>query len=283
MGFVKYADQTILGEKEADAIQFDPGVFIDEENQIYLYSGNGPRRMEDTQNKASQVMQLEEDMLTLKVPPQTLLPSILNSKGTGFEGHEFFEASSMRKIGDTYFLIYSSVNSHELCYAISNAPDKNFQYGGTLISIGDVFLDGKTAKEAVNYLGNTHGSIEYINGQWYVFYHRQTNGTQYSRQACAELIEIVGDRIKQVEITSCGLNKGPLKGEGYYDAAIACHLTGPNGATFSHPMAMKDTSPFITQEGEDREHSPNQYVKNVVEGTLEIGRASCRERVYVLV
>jgi hypothetical protein len=28
----------------------------------------------------------------------------------------------------------------------------------------------------------------------------------------------------QAELTSCGLNKGPLAGEGYYPAYIACHL-----------------------------------------------------------
>ena len=40
----------------------------------------------------------------------------------------------------------------------------------------------------VNYTGNNHGSIENINGEWYIFYHRQTNATSYSRQGCAEKI-----------------------------------------------------------------------------------------------
>ena len=87
--------------------------------------------------------------------------------------HAFFEASSIRKIHGKYYLIYSSVNSHELCYAVSDAPDKGYRFGGTVVDIGDVYLHGRTEEEAQNCLGNTHGGIERINGQWYVFYHRQ--------------------------------------------------------------------------------------------------------------
>ena len=43
------------------------------------------------------------------------------------------------------------------------------KYGGTLIDIGDVGLNGRTAAEALNCLGNTHGGMECLNGQWYVF------------------------------------------------------------------------------------------------------------------
>lgn len=70
----------------------------------------------------SQVMTLESDMVTLKTEPIELMPSVFTSKGTGFEGHEFFEASSIRKVGERYYFVYSSVNSHELCYAVSDKP-----------------------------------------------------------------------------------------------------------------------------------------------------------------
>lgn len=79
--------------------------------------------------------------------------------------------------------MYSSVQSHELCYAISDKPDEGYTFGGTLVDIGDVFLNGREARDAVNCVGNTHGGIECADGQWYVFYHRQTNRTNYSRQA----------------------------------------------------------------------------------------------------
>ena len=69
----------------------------------------------------------------------------------------------------------------------------------------------------MNMTGTTHGSIIEINGQWYVFYHRLTHKSDYSSQACAEPITISPDgSIKQVEITSCGLNGKPLRAEGRY-------------------------------------------------------------------
>ena len=147
----------------------------------------------------------------------------------------------------------------------------------------------------MNHLGNTHGGMEQADGQWYVFYHRQTNRTQYSRQGCAEKLYFREDgSIPQVEVTSCGLNHGPLDGVGMYPAYICCALTGKDGAAFSHPLAMQMKYPYLTQEGEDVEpvspgevenglngHSsqeegkaaaekelPCQYIANVADGTL---------------
>lgn len=279
LGLVHHADGTVLGDRQGDLIQFDPGIFINDGN-IYLYSGNAPMRPEWADPaRASQVMKLEEDMVTLKEEPKRLLPSILESEGTGFEGHEFFEASSIRKVGETYYFVYSSVNSSELCYATSKNPEQGYQYGGTIIDIGDIGLHGRTVENAVNVLGNTHGGIEFVNGQWYVFYHRQTNRTNFSRQGCAEKIEIRTDgSIEQVEVTSCGLNDGPLIGKGTYPARICCHLTGKKGVTNSHPEEMRDEYPYLTQdlpdidpesaEAEQESTLPIQYIKNIKDGTV---------------
>lgn len=253
LGLVRYADGTVLGERKGDYIQFDPGVFIDDDGEIYLYSGNAPARDTDTDHKNSQVMTLEEDMLTIKKEPRLLIPTIHTSEGTGFEGHEFFEASSIRRIDGTYYFVYSSVKSHELCYCTSDKPDEGYRYGGTLVSIGDIFLDGREEKDALNFLGNTHGGMELIDGQWYIFYHRQTNRTQFSRQGCAEKIQILPDgSIPQVEITSCGLNQGPLRGKGSYEARIACNLRGKNGTVMSVPEKMTEEYPYFTQDERDR-------------------------------
>jgi arabinoxylan arabinofuranohydrolase len=46
---------------------------------------------------------------------------------------------------------------------------------GHLISIGDIGLPGVTAENARNFTGNTHGGMVCVKGQWYIFYHRQTN------------------------------------------------------------------------------------------------------------
>lgn len=280
LGMVRYEDGTLLGDREGDYVQFDPGIFVDDDGTIYLYSGNAPMKKEqENGTHASQVMILSPDMLTVVGEPKKLLPSICESKGTGFEGHEFFEASSIRKIGYKYYFVYSSVNSHELCYAVSDRPDEGYRYGGTLVDIGDVYLDGREAKDAVNCLGNTHGGMECVDGQWYIFYHRQTNRTNYSRQACAEKIYFEEDgSIRQVEVTSCGLNQGPLAGEGTYPANICCCLQSEKGVTFSHPLAMKLDYPYLTQDEADMEPEskaakldrvmPVQYIANIRQGCV---------------
>ena len=104
-----------------------------------------------------------------------------------------FEACSPRKVGDTYYLIYSPRKSSRLDYAVSKSPTGPFEYGGTIIDSGADYPGG-----------NNHGSICNINGQWYIFYHRMTNNSVFSRRACVERIEILSDGDPQVETTSLG-------------------------------------------------------------------------------
>ena len=224
-GYVHYPDGTRLGEKAGDEPQFDPGV-ITEGELTYLYTGFCGRG--DRSRTGAQATVLGPDMLTVVEKPVIIAPGCMYAEGTGFEGHEFFEAPSIRKIGDTYYFIYSSAVMHELCYATSKEPRSGFKYGGVIVSNGDIGIsDYKPAEKVMSNIGNNHGSIVEINGKWYIFYHRQTNGTWFSRQGCAEEIVISEDgRIPQVEITSCGLNGGPLRGEGEYPAYLACHIFG---------------------------------------------------------
>ena len=100
--------------------------------------------------------------------------------------------------------------------------------------------------------GTTHGSIIEINNQWYVFYHRLTHKSDYSRQACAEKIYIDSDgNIAQVEVTSCGLNDEPLKAEGEYPSIIACNITNghmPHGSNSIYAFPF----PNVTNIGDER-------------------------------
>lgn len=266
-GLVKYKDGIVLGQKQGDWAQFDPGIFIDDDGRIYLYSGNHPRRKgTGITNRESQVMELEDDMLTLKAPPKKLLYTAEDSEGTDFEGHEFFEASSIRKIGDTYYLIYSSIHLHELCYAYSKYPDRDFKYGGVVISNINVFSDGKGNTLPMNRNGNNHGSIECINGQWYIFYHRHTHVNSYSRQACAERLYINEDgSIPQVEVTTTGLSVTDTKINGWISAGRACNLV----CDFRSDMpSEKPSYPYVTQLGEDRESKPDSLVTNIKDHSL---------------
>ena len=276
IGFVHYPDGTILGRREGDPFQFDPGLYTEDGN-IYLYTGFCPKGFpfsltigKRISREGAMVMTLEQDMLTIKKPMKFIAKSIYNSQGTPYEGHEFFEAPSMRKIGDKYYFIYSSYIGHELCYAISDRPDGDFTFGGTLVSIGDIGLRGiMGVKDAANYTGNTHGSIVGACGKYYVFYHRQTNRHCFSRQACAEEIVIKPDgHIEQAEVTSCGLNGGSLAGKGEYEARIACNLTSSAGGRFYGVFrGFEGAHPYFTQSGRDREGTPDQYIANIRNGT----------------
>lgn len=276
-GTVSYPNGKPVGEDKEDIFQFDPGIFIDDDERIFLYTGFAPHDGEagdkyvgNRKNEGAYYIELEKDMITVKEGPVLVLPKAGRAEGTGFEGHEFFEAASMRKINGKYYLVYSSINSHELCYAISDSPTGGFTFGGTIVSIGDVYLDGRQTKDALNYLGNTHGGLVQVKDQWYVFYHRQTNRHGFSRQACAEKICINKDGyIPQVGISSCGLNGGPLKGQGRYEAYIACHLTSKNGTGYyTNKKDDFKEHPYFTQSGEDREDHPDQYIANMRDGSI---------------
>jgi arabinoxylan arabinofuranohydrolase len=277
-GNVKDKNGKAVGRRDGDTGIFDPAVIVDDDGRVWLYYGNGPMKfMPDVEKKkASVCLELEPDMVTIKSEPKRLIPTLHDSKGTDFEGHEFFEASSIRKFNGRYYFIYSSVWCHELVYAISDWPDGGFKYGGTLISNGDINAEdqnkidvsSKSNLLAKNYLGNNHGSLVEVEGRYYIFFHRQTNRSMFSRQACAIEIEMLPDGMfKQAELTSCGLNGGPLKGKGTYEAYIACHLYSNEGALFGvHPMLQNETHPALTQDGEDRDNAPDQYIQNMRDG-----------------
>ena len=208
------------------------------------------------------VVTLADDMLTVISEPKRIAPGQFDSFGTSFEGHAFFEGSSIRKINGIYYFIYSSEKMHELCYATSEYPDRDFVFGGTIVSNGDIGFNGREAKDRLCITGNNHGSIVNLGGKWYVFYHRQTHKTHFSRQACAEKIEITTDgKILQTEMTSCGLNAGALAAKGDYPAVICCNLT--NGR-MPH-LIMERTEeyiPFVTHKNGDR------FVSEISDGAM---------------
>ena len=163
-------------------------------------------------------------MLTVKGEPKAVLDSKTTApKGSVLYNHSFYEAASIRKFGDLYYLVYSSGANNELAYATSPYPDHGFVYRGVIVSNSDLGYRGNTQPK--NNAGTIHGGIERINGRYYIFYHRCTNNTDFSRQACAEPIEIELDgTIRQVEITTQGMDGKPLPGAGTYPAALCCNL-----------------------------------------------------------
>lgn len=260
-GYVKYADGTRLGEKEGDEPQFDPGV-LTEGKKTYLYTGFCA--VGDRSRKGAMATVLGPDMLTILEDPVFIAPSEPYSEGSSFKGHEFFEAPSMRKVGDTYYFIYSSIVMHELCYATSKNPTKGFEYKGVIVSNNDLHIDSyKPADKPMFYGGNNHGSIIEINSKWFIFYHRHTNGSNFCRQGCMEQIEILNDgTIPQVEMTSCGSNGGALIGRGEYPAYLACNLFYREEEKYTGDLWMDSQFPKITQDGKDGDEEIG-YITNM--------------------
>ena len=272
-GYVKYQDGTPIG-KRGEPFQFDPGCLKDDDGRLYLYTGfafgGNPILLDGSQptRKGPMFFELDpKDMLTVLSGDELRYMGVLTgdeAKGTSYEEQPFGEASSMRKFNGKYYFIYSSLNSHNLCYAVSDYPDHGFEYGGVLVSCGDVGLPGvPDTNHAHMCTGNTHGSLIEINGNYYIFYHRHSNRKQSSRQACAERIRFEDGKFYQAEMTSCGLNDGPLSGKGKYPAYIACNVYGKSGTRFMSMIKyLKKDNPFLTQKGKDREEGSDQYVAN---------------------
>lgn len=266
LGHMKTSDGRVYGTCEGDAYVFDPGVIVDDDGRIHLYMGFCPtdgmmdsdfaRFLSRWKNDGCHHIELCDDMVTMKTSPTLVLPGCIASAGTTFEGHAFFEAPSIRRFFGKYYFIYSSEHFQELCYAVSESPVGPFEYKGRLVSNGDIGIDGRTSPS--NHIGNNHGSLIEIEGKYYIFYHRHTNDTDFSRQACAEEIHLdeKGEFI-QAEITSCGLNGGPLKAAGEYKAGIACSLS-----------VNIEKAPYVTQNGIDREECDDQYVKDLTDGAF---------------
>ena len=261
-GYVSYGDGTRLGERKGDQPQFDPAVLTEGEI-TYLYTGFCARGI----NPEKALWQLYWGRYAHHLEaPVFIAPSEPYSKGTGFEGYEFFEAPSVRKIGETYYLVYSSVSMHGLCYAVSDRPTGGFEYRGVIVSNCDLHIDSyKPAEKPMFYGGNNHGSIVEIEGAHYVFYHRHTNGTAFSRQGCLEEIEIAADgTIAQVEMTSCGSINKPLDGKGEYPAYLACNLFCNEESVYTDWTGswMNNQFPKITQDGRDGDEEVG-YIANM--------------------
>ncbi len=115
----------------------------------------------------------------------------------------FFEASSIRKVGNKYVWVYSgysgpdyglSSTNSALRYAYGDSPLGPWKSGGVLVDSRAPVLDENGTALQTSYSGhNTHGSIERINDQWYAFYHRAPRGFGNARQPVVAPVTIEWD------------------------------------------------------------------------------------------
>ncbi|MBQ7966959.1 MAG: hypothetical protein IJ290_03490 [Bacteroidaceae bacterium] len=199
-------------------------------------------------------------------PEGTTYPALYKGQNPG--DFNFFEASSIRQVGNKYVMVFSGYSGPDyglgstnsaLRYAYGDSPLGPWRSGGVLVdSRGVVPNEDGTHLTTTNFAHNTHGSIEQINGQWYVFYHRPPRGFGNARQAMVAPVKITWDKKKvadggQVritgydpyvkgnewtasasdgtcytgaEVTSEGFQIYGLPPYAYYSAGYACYVTG---------------------------------------------------------
>ncbi len=189
-------------------IGFDPAVFVDYITdpkdpdfaagfRAYAYWGGS--------SNASAGELDPTTMYTLRPGTQAInrfVPSRI-AEGENATSFPFFEASSMRKIGNKYVYIYAANSGREyglgntsacLRYAFGDSPLGPWKSGGVLVDARGVVPAEDGSKLMTTYVGhNTHGSIAEMNGQYYVFYHRAPRGYGYARQAMVAPIKIEND------------------------------------------------------------------------------------------
>ena len=223
-------------------LQFDPAVFVDDDGRVYGYWGF----------ERSYAAEFDPTTMATVKPGTDIVEDMI--PGRYQEGRfKFFEASSIRKIKDKYVFIYSRFteegefglpsSNYTLAYCYSDSPLGPWTYGGTII-------DGRAREkdEQGNVIasatpdGNTHGSICEVNGQWYVFYHRQTGTDEYARQAMVAPIDV---KVEEGKGGKVEISEGEYNSQGFalngldpfecHSAGIACWYTGPKPATHEWP------------------------------------------------
>ncbi len=161
----------------------------------------------------------------------------------------FFEASSIRKVGNKYVFVYSrrgltteptGRTVGQLAYGYSDSPEGPWKYGGIIVdAAGETLPNAAGGYDRSFPDNNTHGSICEINGQWYIFYHRSNN--MFSRQSMVDKITLEWDeksvadgggvRISMAEVTSNGFYTDGLDPYAKYPASMACFMTGESYIT----------------------------------------------------
>lgn len=234
------------------------------------------------------------------IPASTPEGEIRDPKGTTYpalykeqnpKDFNFFEASSIRQVGNKYVMIFSGYSGPEyglgntnstLRYAFGDTPLGPWRSGGVLVdSRGVVLNEDGSRLQTTNAAHNTHGSLQEINGQWYVFYHRPPRGFGFARQAMVAPVLIEwdekpvaeggkvtihgydpyaadsiwqakasnGDTYTGAEVTSEGFQIYGMPPYKYYSAGYACYLS--NGQAMQDSWDIWDNNmPVVMKSGD---------------------------------
>ncbi|MBR2630919.1 MAG: hypothetical protein IKD25_05255 [Bacteroidaceae bacterium] len=277
-------------------IDFDPSVFIENITdkkdpdyakgfRAYVFYGFQHSTAVELDQKTMYSQRPGTEIIDPFIPASSADGRLLDKEGSEYkalyEGQNpldfnFFEASSIRKVGNKYVMVFSGYSGKEyglgntnsaLRYAYGDSPLGPWRSGGVLVdSRGVVLNEDGSALTTKNFAHNTHGSIEEINGQWYVFYHRPPRGFANARQPMVAPVKIEWDKKKVAdggkvrivaydpytknnewiaaasngmtytgaEVTSEGFQIYGLPPYQYYSAGIACYVSGHNWMQDNH-------------------------------------------------
>jgi beta-xylosidase len=178
------------------SFSIDPCVFVDDDGQAYLYfgglwGGQLERWQTGTYDPAGsepqgaepalgpRVARMADDMLHFDGPVEEVL--IVDQDGQPIRARDnerrFFEAAWMHKHNGTYYLSYSTGDTHYIVYATSDSPTGPFVYQGRILNP----VIGWT----------THHSIVEFEGKWYLFYHDSSLSGGVDHKRSVKVAEIV--------------------------------------------------------------------------------------------
>lgn len=197
----------------------DPSVLVDDDGKAYLFWGQFALRGARLKDN---MYELEEDTVDTMILTE--------------QEHGFHEGSSIRKRGDTYYMLYADTDRGRptcLSYAKAQAPLGPYRKGGVIIDNAKCDIAS----------WNNHGSMLCFQDEWYIVYHRATLGLEMGgRRVCLEPISFDenGD-IKEVVMTTQGIEE-PADAVKWMEAALACEFhfednsphDGEGGAFFIH-------------------------------------------------
>ena len=271
-------------------IDFDPSVFIENITdkkdpyygivfRAYVFYGFQHSTAVELDQKTMYSKREGTEPIDPFIPASSRDGKLLDKEGSEYKAlykgqnpldFNFFEASSIRQVGNKYVMVFSGYSGKEyglgntnsaLRYAYGDSPLGPWRSGGVLVDSRGVVLneDGSKLIET-NFAHNTHGSIQEINGQWYVFYHRPPRGFGNARQSMVAPVKIEwdkkpvakggqvritgydpfapnnewtakasdGNEYTGAEVTSEGFQIFGLPPYNYYSAGYACFVYGPN-------------------------------------------------------
>ena len=273
-------------------IDFDPSVFIetitnkkdkdfDKGYRAYVFYGFQHSTACELDQNTMYSKREGTELIDPFIPASSADGRLLDKEGSEYKAlyqgqnpldFNFFEASSIRQVGNKYVMVFSGYSGKEyglgntnsaLRYAFGDSPLGPWRSGGVLVDSRGVVLNEDGSKLITTNAGhNTHGSLQQINGQWYVFYHRPPRGFGFARQAMVAPVKITwdkkpvakggvvkitaydpytkdnvwtakaadGNEYTGAEVTSEGFQIFGLPPYNYYSAGLACFMTGGTNA-----------------------------------------------------